>query len=143
MLYDLSLSNKNRPPKPSVNSDRPVNLSLPTLFLHMPVTAVASILHRLTGVVLFAGVVYLFYLLELALADEAGFAEAAGLASLPLGKFGLWAVLASLAFHFIAGVRHLLLDLHVGDSLTGGRIGAWLSIVLGAAAAAAAGVWLW
>ena len=127
----------------AVSSDRPVNLSLPTLFLHMPVTAVASILHRLTGVVLFVGVVYLFYLLELALTGDAGFAEAARLVSTPLGKFALWAVIASLAFHFIAGVRHLLLDLHVGDSLAGGRVGAWLSIALGVAAAVAAGVWLW
>ena len=48
-----------------MNPDRPVNLPLPRLALAMPVTAVASILHRITGIVLFVGVAYLCYLLDL------------------------------------------------------------------------------
>ena len=126
-----------------MSSERPVNLPLPSLFLRMPVTAVVSILHRLSGAALFVGVIYVFYLAELALEDAAGFDEAARVAATPLGKFGLWVVLASLAFHFFAGVRHLLLDFHVGDSLRGGRIGAWITFVLTLAAAIGAGAWLW
>ena len=126
-----------------MSSERPVNLPLPSLFLNMPVTAVVSILHRLSGVALFLGVIYVFYLAELALTDAAGFAAAAGIVATPLGKLGLWLVLASLAFHFLAGVRHLLLDFHVGDSLRGGRIGGWITFVLTLVVAVLAGAWLW
>ena len=126
-----------------MKADRPVDLPLPSLFAAMPVTAVASILHRATGVVLFVGLLYLAYLLDLALAGPAGFERAAAIATAPLGKMALWGVLSALAYHLLAGIKHLLQDLHIGDSLTGGRIGAWLSILLGALAAALAGIWLW
>lgn len=126
-----------------MKADRPVDLPLPSLFAAMPVTAVASILHRATGVVLFVGLLYLAYLLDLALAGPASFDRAAAIATAPLGKTALWGVLSALAYHLLAGIKHLLQDLHIGDSLTGGRIGAWLSILLGALAAALAGIWLW
>ena len=127
----------------AMSAERPVNLPLASLFAAMPVTAVASILHRATGVVLFFGLLYLAYLLHLALADEAGFARAADLATAPVGKGVLWIMLTALAYHVFAGVRHLLLDFHIGDSLAGGRAGAWLSVGLAAVGAVLAGVWLW
>ena len=127
----------------AMSAERPVNLPLASLFAAMPVTAVASILHRASGVVLFFGLLYLAYLLHLALADEAGFARAAELATAPVGKAALWIILTALAYHVFAGVRHLLLDFHIGDSLAGGRAGAWLSVGLAAVGAVLAGAWLW
>lgn len=124
-------------------NDRPVHLPLLRLFAAMPVTAVASILHRFTGVALFFAVFYLCYLLDLALEGEQGFQRAAAIVAAPLGKFGLWLVLAALGFHLIAGFKHLLLDFHVGDSAAGGRIGTWLTLLLSALAAVLAGLWLW
>ena len=123
-----------------MTSERPVEIA-PTSYL--PVTAVASITHRITGVALFAGTAYLLYLLDLALDSEAGFARAAALIETGLGKFALWVTLAALAYHFIAGIRHLLLDFHVGDSLAGARRGAWTTLGLSFLAAAATGAWLW
>ena len=124
-------------------AERPVNLPLARLFAAMPVTAVASVAHRVTGIVLFVGVLYLAYLLHLALDGNAGFARAAAIATAPAGKFALWLVLSALAYHLLAGVKHLLLDFHIGDSLVGGRVGAWLSLGLSFAGAVLAGVWLW
>lgn len=109
----------------------------------MPVTAVASILHRITGVVLFVGVFFLCYLLDRALTDAAGFEHAAAIVTAPFGKLGLWVILTSLAYHVVAGVRHLLLDFHVGESLTAGRVGAWISIVLTGAGGVVLAAWLW
>lgn len=126
-----------------MNSDRPVNLPLPRLALAMPVTAVVSILHRITGVVLFVGVFFLCYLLDRAVTDAAGFEHAAAILAAPFGKLGLWVILTSLGYHVVAGVRHLLLDFHVGDSLTGGRAGAWISIVLAAVGGVVLALWLW
>ena len=126
-----------------MTAERPVNLSLLGLFAAMPVTAVASILHRITGIVLFVGALYLCYLLDLALSDQGGFARAAVLLSTPAGKLALWAILAALAYHLLAGVKHLLLDLHVGDTLAGARFASWVSIVLAVLVAVAAAFWLW
>lgn len=126
-----------------MTAERPVNLSLPGLFAAMPVTAVASILHRITGIVLFVGALYLCYLLDLALGGQAGFARATEVLATPLGKLALWAILAALGYHLLAGVKHVLLDLHVGDTLAGARIASWISIVLAVLAAAAAAFWLW
>ena len=126
-----------------MHPDRPVNLPLPRLAAAMPVTAVASILHRITGIVLFAGTLFLCYLLDLALTDEAGFAEAAAIIDAPLGALAAWAILTSLAYHVVAGVKHLLLDFHIGDSLQAGRIGSWLTLILAALAAVGLAIWLW
>ena len=126
-----------------MNAERPINLPLPSLFAAMPITASASILHRITGIVLFIGAPFLFYLLDTALESAAGFDAARATIQAPLGKFALWLILAALGYHLLAGIKHLLLDFHVGDSIGGGKAGAWLSIVLALIAAALAGVWLW
>ena len=126
-----------------MTAERPVSLSLPGLFAAMPVTAVASILHRISGVVLFAGVLYLCYLLDTALADRAGYARAAAVVATPAGSLALWAILVALAYHLLAGVKHLLLDFHVGDTLRAARAGSWITILLTLVAAAAAALWLW
>ena len=126
-----------------MTAERPVNLSLPGLFAAMPVTAVASILHRISGIVLFVGTLYLCYLLDLALRGQTGFAQATEVLATPLGKSALWGILAALGYHLLAGVKHLLLDLHVGDTLAGARLASWISIVLAVLAAVAAALWLW
>ena len=122
------------------SADRPIDLS-PTSFL--PVTAVASITHRMSGVLLFVGTGYLIWLLDRALGSESGFAEAESLLATLPGKVALWAVLVALTYHLLAGVRHLLLDLHVGDSLEGGRRSSWTVLILALAAAIGLGAWLW
>lgn len=126
-----------------MTAERPVNLSLLGLFAAMPVTAVASILHRISGIVLFVGVLYLCYLLDAALSDQGGFEQAAAVLATPAGKLALWAILAALGYHVVAGVKHLLLDLHVGDTLSGARFASWVSIVLAVLAAVAGAFWLW
>ena len=130
-------------PQSAEHAHRPISLPLPTLFAAMPITAVASIAHRVTGIVLFAGALFLFYLLSTALESEAGFDAARGIIQAPLGKFALWLILVALAFHLFAGIKHLFMDFHIGDSMRGGRLGALLSFVLALVVAIAAGVWLW
>ena len=122
------------------SADRPIDLS-PTSFL--PVTAVASITHRVSGALLFVGSGYLIWLLDRALGSESGFAEVESLLATLPGKAALWAVLVALCYHLLAGVRHLLLDFHLGDSLEGGRRSSWTVLVLAAAAAVGLGAWLW
>lgn len=103
----------------------------------------ASIVHRLTGVGLFAGIAWLLYLLDLALDSPAGFGRAEAVLAGTGGKVALLAVLALLAYHLIAGIRHLLLDMHIGDTLAAARRGSWLVFALTAVTVLALGAWLW
>lgn len=123
-----------------MNPDRPVNIS-PTSYL--PVIAVVSFMHRVTGVLLFIGTPYLIYLLDNALRSPAEFSDVKRLLNTLGGKFFLWAVLTVLGYHFIAGIKHLLLDCHVGDSLRGAQFGAQLTLVLVSIMAFVMGAWLW
>jgi succinate dehydrogenase subunit C (EC 1.3.5.1) len=124
-----------------VNKNRPVNLDLSTI--KFPVTAIVSILHRVSGVVMLGGVIVLLYMLDMSLSSEKSYDELASLMALPWAKLILWAVLSALAYHFVAGVRHLIMDLGVGESLEGGKLGAKISIFLSVVLIISAGFWVW
>ena len=124
----------------SVNG-RPVNLDINTIDL--PVTAYASITHRLTGIVLCAGVLVLLWFLNKSLASAEGFQEVQQiLASTPI-KILLMVILAPFWYHLVAGIRHLFMDAGIGETLEGGRLGAKLVFVISTILIIVTGVWLW
>jgi succinate dehydrogenase / fumarate reductase cytochrome b subunit len=97
----------------TVNKQRPVNLDLKTI--SFPITAIASILHRVSGVITFIVLGILLWLLSLSLSSEQGFAQAQAITDTFLVKFILWGILTALAYHVVGGVRHLLMDLGFGE----------------------------
>jgi len=109
---------------------RPVNLDLRTI--RLPITAVVSILHRISGLMILPAIGLLLALLSLSLSDEDGFNIVRDLLGSTVGKFILWTILVAMIYHLVAGVRHLLMDLGIGESLEGGILGA--KVVLGATA---------
>ena len=124
-----------------MNKKRPVNLDLSTVKL--PITAYVSILHRLSGVFLFAGVAVLLWMLDSSLDSQESFAAVRDASNNPVFKFVLWAVLAGLAYHTVMGIRHLLMDCGLGESLEGGKRGATIALVLAIVLIALLGVWVW
>ncbi|MCM2679949.1 succinate dehydrogenase cytochrome b556 subunit [Echinimonas agarilytica] len=124
-----------------MNKNRPVNLDLTTVTF--PATAIASILHRVTGVIMFFGIAILIWLLGLSLSSEQGFADAVAVINHPFGKFIMWGILTALAYHLVVGVRHLIMDLGVWEELESGIKSAQASFVISAVLAVLAGVWLW
>lgn len=124
-----------------MNKNRPVNLEISTIKL--PITAFVSILHRLSGIFLFAGIAVLMWMLDTSLDSAEGFAAVQETLTSPLAKFILWAVLAGLAYHLVMGVRHLIMDFGVGESLRGGQLGAKLALALAIVLIVLAGVWVW
>lgn len=124
-----------------MKDNRPVNLDLTTV--KFPVTAIVSITHRISGVILLAGVLILMWMLDVSLASEDGFNSVKETMQAPLAKFIVWGVLAALAYHFVMGVRHLIMDLGFGETLKSGKMSATLAIVLAAIAIVLAGVWVW
>lgn len=124
-----------------MKDNRPVNLDL-TKF-HFPLPAITSILHRITGVVLFAGTAVLLWLLAESLSSEAGFERVQQWLAAPLFKVVLWGILSGLLYHLIAGIRHLLMDAGIGETLQGGRTGAVVVVILSVISIVLAGVWVW
>jgi succinate dehydrogenase / fumarate reductase cytochrome b subunit len=123
-----------------VKDNRPVNLDIGTI--HLPLTAYTSILHRVSGVFIFAGVALLLTLLSSSLESEESFKVAAECLQSPVAKFALWAVLAGLIYHSVAGVKHLVMDLGIGETLEGGILGAKITLVVSVVLIIAAGVWI-
>lgn len=129
---------------PSVKSNRPVNLSLATVIevnLKSPV-AIASILHRLSGILLFFVIPGLLALLSCSLQSAESFADVQALLSGGVAKLVLFVALAGLVYHFLAGVKHLVMDWGIAESLEGGRAFATATLLISAAAIAALFVWV-
>lgn len=113
----------------SNNNKRPVFLNLARI--HLPVTAVLSIGHRISGVLMVLMVPLIAYLLDLSLSGEEGFAAVLGLFRHDL--FQVLVVLGVWVFthHFLAGIRFLLIDIDIGVDLRGARASAWTAIAGG------------
>jgi succinate dehydrogenase / fumarate reductase cytochrome b subunit len=103
---------------------RPKYLNL--LTIRQPVTAVLSILHRLSGVLLFLMIPGFIYWLGLSVRNAEGYAEALALLRHPWVEAGAILLAWALTHHLLAGIRFLLLDLDIGLSLRAARASAWL-----------------
>jgi len=120
---------------------RPVNLDIGTIKL--PITAYVSILHRASGVALIGAVGILLGLLAYSLKSPEDFAAVqACLASVPM-KLLMWAVMAAVIYHLVAGIKHLIMDMGIGETLEGGKRGAMLVIAFSVIGILLAGVWIW
>lgn len=124
-----------------MNNNRPVNLDL-TKF-RFPLPALTSIVHRVTGVILFVGMVFLLYGLDQSLTSPEGFESVKECLDSFLAKFIIWGVVSALLYHIVAGVKHLLMDMGIGETLEGGVLGAKVTIVLSVILIVLAGVWIW
>ncbi len=129
---------------PAVKSNRPVNLSMGQVLdvnLKSPV-AIASILHRLSGVIVFLLVPVLLWLLDKSLSSPEGFAQVQEIFSGFIVRFIVWVFVAGLLFHFIMGVKHLFADLGVAEELESGRMAATIALILAAISVVASFVWI-
>ncbi|MBC7955747.1 MAG: succinate dehydrogenase, cytochrome b556 subunit [Cytophagales bacterium] len=105
-------------------SPRPVFLN--PMKIRMPVGAVTSIAHRITGILLAAAVPVSVYLFDLSLRSEQAFAAARTVFEHMAIKAVLVIVIWALSHHLLAGIRHLLSDFNLGSPLRTARRSAWL-----------------
>ena len=101
---------------------RPIYLDLTRI--HMPVTAIVSILHRVSGVLLFLTLPLLVAGLQALLGSQQSYAELTGWLQRPLLKLTVIALVFLFALHLAAGARHLLLDLGIGVRRSPAQAGA-------------------
>ena len=125
----------------TVKDKRPVNLDIGTFDL--PITAYVSILHRISGVISVLGVAVLLWILDASLSSEESFnAIKAGAGSF-ICKLIVWAVLSALIYHTVAGIKHLIMDLGIGETLEGGVLGSKIAIAVSIILIALTGVCIW
>lgn len=122
-LHDMSASKRRRP----------VFLNL--VQIQMPVGALTSILHRVTGIFLALSIPFAVYFLDLSLQSPQSYGQVISL-------FDKWAFRGAaivwvwaLAHHLLAGVRHLLSDIDIGSQLPAARRSAWMVNLGGVAVA--------
>jgi succinate dehydrogenase / fumarate reductase cytochrome b subunit len=124
-----------------VIKQRPKNLNL--LTIRLPIPALVSILHRVSGIILFLCIPFILWGLNLSLASPQDFANLHSLLSSLLAKIVIWCVLSAFIYHFVAGIRHLLMDIHIGEELKSGRLSANLTVGISIILILLAGIWLW
>ena len=103
----MSEATKKRPEFRNINVLQLANYRL-------PLAGVISILHRVSGALLFLLLPFVLYLLEQSLVSENTFAYLRGIASNWFIKLMILALSWAYLHHFFAGIRHLGMDTHLG-----------------------------
>jgi len=124
-----------------VKKQRPVNLDLSTIKMHA--AANASILHRVSGVIMVFAIGILLWTLSLSLSSAEGFSEVESLLSGVFFKIIILGTLSALIYHLLGGIRHLLMDLGHFEELASGNATAKLIIALWLVLTVVVGVRLW
>jgi succinate dehydrogenase / fumarate reductase cytochrome b subunit len=124
---------------------RPKYLNLRALLfeIRLPLPGWVSILHRVSGALLFLSALWLLWLLDRSLASESGFEAVKRYAGLPLVKISLLVLIWAYCHHFCAGIRYLFLDLDKGVDKVTARATSIAVIVVSLALTALLGAKLW
>ena len=126
-----------------VKNTKPVyrNIGLAQLIHYrLPWAGKVSILHRISGAVLFLMLPFILYLLDQSLASELSYQKFQGIANHILVKIICLGLIWSFLHHFCAGIRYLLLDLEIGVEKSESNRSAIVVFVLGVALTAAVGL---
>ena len=124
-----------------MKSNRPINLPLSQVIsvnAKSPI-AIASILHRISGIILFLLIPVMLWLLQRSLASADSFAM---VFDNILVRFIAWIFVASIAYHLVMGIKHLLADMGMNEELKSGRTAAVVSFVIAAVLILASFVWV-
>lgn len=107
----------------TIRKPRPKYLNLTALLfeIRLPLPGWVSILHRISGLLLFLAVVWLLYMLDRSLASQEGFEAMRRYLGFFLVKISLLVLIWAYCHHFCAGIRFLLLDLDRGVDLATAR----------------------
>lgn len=124
-----------------MKSNRPINLPLSQVIAvnsKSPI-AMASILHRISGIVLFLLVPVMLCILQTSLSSADSFTAVFNHMAL---RFVAWIFVAATAYHFVMGIKHLLADAGMNEELKSGRTAAVISFVIAAVLIVASFVWV-
>ena len=123
-----------------MKSNRPIDLPLSQVIsVNRSPIAIASILHRISGIVLFLLIPVMLWLLQTSLASPESFAT---VFDNVLIRFLAWIFVASIAYHFVMGIKHLFADNGNNEELKSARMVSVVSLVIAAILIVASFVWV-
>jgi len=122
-------------------TSRPKHLNL--MQIRLPLPAFVSILHRVSGAVIFLMLPLLLCLWGSSLESQSSFTEFKAWIGHPLAKLALTGLLWAYLHHFCAGIRHLAMDLHQGLDLATARATSYAVLGISLILTILIGVKLW
>lgn len=110
---------------------------------NFPITAISSIMHRISGVVLIIAIPICVVAMNYALAGPDGYQQTVTVLTKSWFSVFFWLFLSSITYHVYAGIRHMIMDMGFGESMKVARFTSLLVIVLGVLSAILWGCYLW
>ena len=117
--------------------------SLNLLTIKFPITAIVSILHRISGILLFLAIPLLLWVFSESLASAEKYASIKTVLNSVTVKLILWFLYSALFYHLLAGIRHILIDLRVGSSKETSQLTARIVLILAILGSICIGVAIW
>ncbi len=125
-----------------MSKSRPRNLDLTTIKL--PIMGVASILHRVSAIVVWMSLAYFLPMLYISLASAEGFAQVQTmLTSNVIAQFFTWGFLTALGYYTMGGIKHIIQEFGYCETLDGGRVISQVAIALGVLISILFAIWIW
>lgn len=120
---------------------RPKYLNL--LQIRMPLPAIVSIMHRVSGAALFLALPLMLWWWQTSLTSINTFAVFRGMVSLWWMKVIMIGLVWGYLHHLFAGLRHVVMDLDMATDLPAARLSSVLVLVVSIALTVLIGVRLW
>jgi succinate dehydrogenase / fumarate reductase cytochrome b subunit len=124
-----------------MNKQRPKHLALHQIKL--PLSGIVSILHRISGLLLFFSLPLLLLMLQYSLTSIETYTQLMSELANPLSKLMLLGLVWAFLHHFCAGLRYLAIDLHLVHDLAQARNSSKVVMVVSLALTIFFGVKLW
>jgi succinate dehydrogenase / fumarate reductase cytochrome b subunit len=124
-----------------MNKKRPKHLVIHLIKLPLP--GIVSILHRISGLLLFLALPLLLWMLQYSLASIETYTQLMEVLDYPLIKLMLLGVVWAFMHHFCAGLRYLAIDAHLVRDLALARSSSWAVILFSLSLTVLLGVKLW
>ncbi len=124
-----------------MNNNRPRHLALH--LIKLPLSGIVSILHRISGLLLFFALPLLLLILEYSLQSIQTYTRLIDTLHQPLSRLILLVLLWAFLHHFCAGLRFLAIDMHLVRNLAQSRGSSKLVLITSGLLTAVIGVKLW
>tara|TARA_B100000767_G_scaffold242092_1_gene238947 strand:- start:881 stop:1267 length:387 start_codon:yes stop_codon:yes gene_type:complete len=109
-----------------------------------PITAIASITHRVSAVVIWVGLGILLGCIYYAKQSPEAFDQLAQLIEeYFIGQFIVWGLLTAFGYYCMGTIKHLIQDMGYCEEFSSGKIISWVAISLGVILSILAGVYVW
>ncbi|HIH2763550.1 MAG TPA: succinate dehydrogenase, cytochrome b556 subunit [Candidatus Azoamicus sp.] len=105
-------------------------MHLNLFLIDFPITAITSIIHRITGIILFLSLPFFLYFFYLSIESHSSFVIARALFSKFYIKLTFYLFIFSFIYHFITGLKHIIMDVGFFEEKNSSRIFAISSLIL-------------